>query len=433
MSKKTVGLWIGVSVFLCILLTGCGAMQQVRNVAETASKETKTEGTAEEKEASGTDLQQEDTETEEVPVLGMEEIGDYDGFQYLQKEVLTGYMEEDRQNGRIRRKTLTIYVPNWKDSWVVLNGDEPGSAGAYVFGVDYYFSINPYLISGQDGDSPEELLRGYLDEIYYEGERPLEEECWDLEISDIRPEGENAVAATAKYCSYDYAEEEYHAYYETHYLKILEPEVVVLLEVRIDSEDVDSRTPELLEELEAFYEVELEWDGEEAQEKLRRFLEETEGGIDFSGFLKYDFPEGWEVEYTDGEMAVYAPGGDSDGAGCGIAAAKLSAVAIGGELTGWENDEEYLEMIIDSLLGEDAEDVTIRACGETFIGETVAAEFQMNDNGDMADCVFYLGRTDKELYVVVAIQYQWLEADAVGVDVFEVAEDLLQNGRIIDK
>ena len=40
MKNKTVGLRIGISLFLCVLLAGCGPMEQVRNVAHaTAEKE----------------------------------------------------------------------------------------------------------------------------------------------------------------------------------------------------------------------------------------------------------------------------------------------------------------------------------------------------------------------------------------------------------
>ena len=211
MKNKTVGLRIGISLFLCVLLAGCGPMEQVRNVAHaTAEKEGGKAAKTSEAEIPETEKEAEDAEDgtdSQAPVFGMEDIGNYDGFQYMQKDVLTAYIEEDKGNGRVKRKSVTLYIPYWNESWYVINGEIPGTAWAQVFGVTFDFSINPYLITEQKGASLTEMLQKYMDKIYYE-DGDAAYEYGDLEISDIRKIGGDAVAATAKYCFYDDMEED---------------------------------------------------------------------------------------------------------------------------------------------------------------------------------------------------------------------------------
>lgn len=438
MKKKTVGLRIGISLFLCMLLVGCGPMEQVRNVAHTAAEkkdeDKKTEKASEagisgegEKAGNG-ESEAEGGPDSQVPVFGMEDIGDYDGFQYMQKEVLTAHIEEDKRNGRIRRKTVTLYIPYWDESWFVMNGELPGTAWASVFGVTFDFSINPYGIMEQEGASLEEMLQKHMDGIYYEDEGAVRREYGDLEIADIRASGENAVAATAKYCFYDDLEEKYHVCYRTSYLKELEPDMLALLDVTVDGQEATLETPELIEELEAFYEIDLGWDTEEMKERLDRYIEKSEAG--FSSVIEFDFPEGWEIEFEDDEVVIYAPGGNSDGAGCGIAVGDLSSIALEEELPDGEDDEEYLKMIISEGLGEKADDVSIRSCGETCIGETMEAQLSVTDDNGTADFRLYLGRKGDRAYVIAAMQYQWLEMDTFGMDTFQLVEELLENGRL---
>ncbi len=432
MNRKTVGLRIGVLLFLCVLLAGCGPMEQVRNVAnataEKTGKDTKKEETSEEEDL---EAEEEEDPAVQAPVFGMEDIGDYGGFRYLQKEMLTAYMDEDKENGRVKRKTVTLYIPQWEKSWYVINGEMPGTAWADLFGVTFDFSINHYLLMEEKEAPLEEMLQKYVNCIYYEEEYAAHEEYGDLEMTDVRPAGENACAITAEYCFYDDLEEEYHVCCRTTYLRELESDILVLLDVTVDGQESTPETPELLEELEAFYEVDLGWDTEEMQEKLNHYIEESEAG--FSSVVKFDFPEGWEIEYEDEEIVVYAPGGNSDGAGCGIAIGDLSALALDEMLPDGENDEELLRMIVNEGIGEEADNLTVRSCGETCIGDTAAAEFCVTDGDGTADCGLYLGRKGDDTYIILAMQYQWLEMDTFEMDTFELAEELLEKGRIVSE
>ena len=43
----------------------------------------------------------------------------------------------------------------------------------------------------------------------------------------------------------------------------------------------------------------------------------------------------------------------------------------------------------------------------------------------MIDCRLYLGGDDEKMYIIVAVQFQWLE-----MNTFEVAEELLEKGKV---
>ncbi len=400
-------------------LMGCGPMGQLRNVAR-ANVDTK-------------DRREENTEDEDkaaakIPVLGGDAVEGYEGFSYLHEDSLTAYMEEDAENGRIKRKTVTVYIPEGKNSGK--NGELSGTASADVFGVSFYFSLNPYDISDDKKEPATEKLQGYMEKTYpgssgkKEGDGSRDYE--DLEVSGVRGLGQDAASATAKYCRWNAEKEEYSVIYATYYLKELEPDVLALLEVEIDSGEVTSKTPELLKELEAFYEVSLEWNSSGAQEKLEDYLSRKEEKK-IPGMIEFQFPKGWKIDenYSGEELVIYAPGGDSDGAGCGIAITNLDAMGYTGEIFDWLEDGEYLETFIQEGLGDHADGLTVQDYGTTCIGETTLAKFVYNEAGEMVDCQLYFGKGSESMYLVVAIQFQWLE-----MNTFEVAEELLEKGKV---
>ncbi len=148
-------------------------------------------------------------------------------------------------------------------------------------------------------------------------------------------------------------------------------------------------------------------------------------GIDFT------FPENWERDksYSDEEVVVYAPGGDCDGAGCGIAAACLLSGEDGefDDAWNWLIEDEFFETAITEGL-EEVEGLEISYYGETCIGETTLAKFSCLSDGERTDCQFYLGEKDGNIYFIVGIQYQWLE-----MDTFELVKELLESGEAAEE
>ena len=67
-----------------------------------------------------------------------------------------------------------------------------------------------------------------------------------LELSEVEKIGQDAAVARAEYFVWNDEKEEYGIVYGTYYLKELEPDLLALLEVEVDSSKAASKTEELL-------------------------------------------------------------------------------------------------------------------------------------------------------------------------------------------
>ncbi len=363
------------------------------------------------------------------PVLGGEGSEGYQGFDYLFETTLTAYMDEDAESGRIKRKSVTVYVPMGNE--IRINGDYPGTVNSDTQGISFYADVDPGITFPREDASIGEKLESYIEHIYG-GQVEDYYTRNDLEISGVHKIGKNAAASTIVQYWKPQDEEEYRISYITYYMKELEPGLLFFMEVEIDSSKATGETPEILKELETFYEVDIPWDSDEAEEKLEDYAaskaqEEAAvlPGIDFT------FPENWERDksYSDEEVVVYAPGGDCDGAGCGIAAACLLSGEDGefDDAWNWLIEDEFFETAITEGL-EEVEGLEISYYGETCIGETTLAKFSCLSDGERTDCQFYLGEKDGNIYFIVGIQYQWLE-----MDTFELVKELLESGEAAEE
>lgn len=466
MRRKVKVLGIVGCLLLCMAFTGCGLMEQTRQAAMASRDKMAEEASGgsvysedghqgDERQSDGNrednpkrDERQEDGEQEEEqndedqddksikrknvdghPVLGGEEVEGYQGFDYLFETVLTAYMDEDVESGRKKRKSVTVYVPMGNE--IRINGDFPGTVNSDTQGISFYADVNPGITFPKEDVSVGEKLESYIEHIYggqdeeYEGRN-------EVEMSGIHRIGKDAAVSTVVQYWRPKGEEDYRISYITYYMKELEPGWLFFMEVEIDSSQATYETPEILKELEAFYEVEIPWDIDEAEEKLesysaRKAKEEAVvlPGIDFS------FPENWERDksYSDEEVAIYAPGGDCDGAGCGIGVACLLSGEDGelDDIWGWLIDDEYFETAITEGL-EEVEGMEISYYGETCIGETTLAKFSCLSEGERTDCQFYLGEKNGNVYFVFGMQYQWLE-----MDTFELVKELLESGETTEE
>ena len=440
MRKKLIIPSIAGCLLLCMGLTGCGLMGQTRRAAM-ASRE---EGA---KEASNWEGHQEDGQQEDEypgnenhdedkrvkkesadsqPVLGGERIEGYQGFEHLFETELTAYMDEDVKSGRIKRKTVTVYVPMGND--IRINGDLPGTVNSDTQGISFYADVNPGITFPREDMSVGEKLESYIGHIY----GSQEEEYYgrnEVEVSGIHKIGKDAAVTTVVQYWHPDEAEDYRISYITYYMKELEPGLLFFMEVEIDGSEATEETPEILAELEAFYEVDIPWDSGEAEEKLENYMAgKADEAVVLPG-VDFAFPEGWERDkrYSDEEIAIYAPGGDCDGAGCGIAVAAFGNEESTDDIWSWLTDDEYFEeAIMESL--EEVEGLEVGYYGETCIGETTLAKFSCLSDGERTDCQFYLGEKEGNIYFVVGMQYQWLE-----MDTFELVKELLESGDTIEE
>lgn len=435
MKKRVMMLLLAGCMTLGTLFTGCGSLggseETVASVK--ADKADKEEESKDSKKIEKNDDSEEEEETEETedkekkkkkkssaPVLGGKDVEGYEGFEYLYEEVLMTDAQEDEETGKMTKEQLTVYIPKGEYS-----SADRDRAYAEKLGVEFTVSLNPYLQYEQEDYSAEENLEVYLedefDEFYITDYK-------DFEMSEVEKVNGDDACATVKYCKYDSWDEAYNVYYTTFYVRELSPETMVLVEVQINSGEAAEKTQDLLDEISAFYEFDVNWDKKEAEKKLENYLENGNGDSDeFStGYLKFNLPEGWEKdEYNSNyDTDIYAPGGDVDNAECGIAFVKEYVGSDSG-ITQLIDDTDIFESVMEELFGEELDDFTAMVYGDTVIGNTALLTFSYTVDDETAYCEMYLAEQDGYLYGIQTIESGLNEEDPV-----EVARDILENGKL---
>ena len=94
------------------------------------------------------------------PVLGGEGSEGYQGFDYLFETTLTAYMDEDAESGRIKRKSVTVYVPMGNE--IRINGDYPGTVNSDTQGISFYADVDPGITFPREDASIGEKLESYV-------------------------------------------------------------------------------------------------------------------------------------------------------------------------------------------------------------------------------------------------------------------------------
>lgn len=418
--KKRI-LMLLLTVGLTLAVTGCQDKKATVGNAEDVS--TTEESTAEESEE-----QEEKEEEEEVSepkkksgaVLGGN-TDDLEGFEYLYAEPLMTESQQNEESGKMESKTVTVMVPI----------NDYNSVGRdYVYsdklGVTMNIQLNPYFQYNQEDYLMTENLQKYLDDEFDEF---YSTDYKALEISKIEEIGNGRAYATANYVYYDKWDDMYVPIYTVYYACELEKDLTVLLELEINLAESTGKTPELLAEIESFYEIDIDWDKETQEKKVSDFLASDEANSNSysTGYLMFDLPEGWKEDSDfDYTMDCYAPGGDAVFSEC--------VVAIDREFTSETYDVtaflEYPELTKEMFLqeaGEDADNLAVEDMGETGLGRTVKITMDVDIDGITAHYAFYFATSDYYIYTIYAMQ-----TDDATEDAFAVADDLVKNAKLRD-
>lgn len=426
MKKRIVTLLLAVGFTFCI--TGCSGKDMVsamkpESKVEEEDKEEKKE--KKEKKASSEEETEEfedekKKEKSKKAVLGGKCEG-YEGFEYLYEETLMTESEENEDTGKMESQKVTIFIP--QSEYTYVNRD---SANSEKLGVDFSVGLNPYFQYDEDDYLLSENLAYYLEEEYDEY---FTTDYKDLIISDVEEVGENAVRATVNYCEYDDWDDSYRASYLTYYVKELDNGLTVMVEVKMIPEEVTGKTDKLIGELEAFYEFEIDWDLQAANDKIDNYLANDSGDTEsFStGYLLFDLPKGWEQDkdYWDYSADAYAPDGDAEFAGCMICIKREYLGSESFDVRYLLEDKEYTVEYFTSLIGENVSNVEVEDYGSTCMGDAIEVSLTVNSGSVAGDYKFYFINDDSYLYAIEVIQTEDASEDAISV-----AEDILANGSL---
>lgn len=412
--KKSKVMMLLLTVCLVLGSAGCGKVKEASRA--------QTEETAKEEESrkvpKGQEEKQEKTK-KDTPVLG-EECSGYDGFQYLYEETLMGGAEEDEESGKKKSEKLTIFLPD--DEYNYVSRD---MANAQMLGVDFEITMNPYFQYDEEHYLLSENLDYFLDQEYDEYYRS---ECKDLRRSEVEKIGEDSVRATVNYCEYDDWDEEYKAVFCTYYVKELPSGTKVLVEVEIRPEEVTGKTEALLEELEAFYQFDIDWNEEAAKNRVKEFLSSDSARENkvSTGYMVFELPEGWaqDKDNDDYDTYSYAPDGDAEFSGC--------VISIKREYMGNEDfdvrylleDEEYTREYFESLLGDNVSDVAISDYGDTCLGRAVEVSLSVNSGVGAGKYWIFMMTEDYYIYMIEA-----METEDASEDVYSVVTEILETAQ----
>ena len=418
---------------MAMMLCACGAKEavketikeQVKAGSEKEDEESKEEVSEEEEASEESDEEKsEDAEADTkeqskdgVPVLGQEDIKDYEGFTYLYCENLRTQSEENKETGKMESKELPVFIP--QSDYVYVNMDH---ANVEKLGVEFNVSLEPYIRYEAEDYLTYENLQYFVEEQF---DPFYTADCKDVVMSEVEEIDRDTARMTVEYCYYNEYENTYSPVFATYYLTTLENGCTVLVEMDINGDEVTGKTPELLEELEAFYGFEINWDKDRAAKKVEDFLAAGGDSTVSTGYVMFELPEGWsrDTDAGDYDTEVYAPGGDVEAAGCFVS---LQEDYAGYDaFSGIENSTDELVEVVGGYLEEEGLSAEVSAYGDTCLGTAILSVMEIEEEGTTAVFHIYWVFSDSYMYRITAV--------AVGdttENPFAVAEGILQNGQV---
>ncbi len=376
--------------------------------AEAEEESDEEEETEDEEEADESEKKKEKkSKKSDGPVLGGDDVEGYEGFEYLYEELLMTDTEENEETGKKERKKLTVYIPD--DDYATASGDY---AYANSMGVNFRVELEPYIRYDEEDYLPEENLAYHLENQY---DPFYTAEYKDLVIGDVEVLENDAVTAIVEYCEYNEWDEEYFTVFTTYYLVELENGETVLVTVEIDDSETTGKTDFLIEELEQFYQFDIDWDKDRAEQKRTNYAaNETENTYSTGSFL-FELPMGWkeDTDISDYETRVYSPDGDMAFSGC--------MVAIAEEYLSYDETvdlqaviDEYSEEELAADMGAEVTEYAAEIC-DTALGKAAKISYAVEMDGESAQSVIYVIATDHDVYTFMAMQTEGAEEDAIVV------------------
>ena len=391
--------------------------EEVEEVKEEAEevKEEETEEAKEEEEKE----EKEEKKASDTPVLGDEDAEDYTGFEYMFGEVLMTDAEENKETGEKERHKLSVFIPD--DDYANVSGNR---AYSDYLGVDFEVELAPYIRYDEEDYLMEENLQYYLDNEY---DPMYSTDCKDLVISEIEVISDTECRATAEYCQYNSWDDSYETVFVTYYLAEIEKGVNVLVEIAVHEEEVTGKTPALIEELEQFYQFEIDWDADRAAQKKEDYLA-TGGDNKYStGFLVFELPSNWD-EVKDGvsfDEHIYAPEGDVAFSGCMISFYKeFLSYDEDIDVSAFMSNKEETETLLEESLGMDVTNFDVELC-DTVLGEAAKISYTASSEGLSGDGECYFIADGYYFYTIQAFAL-----DSATEDPAVVLNDILQNGQV---
>lgn len=404
-----------------MVFTACG-LQPVKDAMKN-----QTEDTSQIEES--TEVEGSDEKTKRTGIVFGSEFDENElELTYLYAETLMTDSKENPQTGKMESQKLQILIP--QGDYNTVNRDY---AYGQKLGVEVRVEIKPYSLPYHYEEyTLEENLVHILEEKYDEF---YNTNFKDVQISEIEGD-EEEVQATVTYLYYDKYNDDYIPYQVTYQLCDFGDDMIALVITTICSEETTGKTPIILDEINAFYGADIQWDADALDQQKQKFLASNNNDVvqESTGWILFELPKGWEKDWKNNDdysCDMYAPGGDMYHEGCYITVGR-DRQSYGSEidityLLDNEDDMELFKKAIAESAGLREEDVTVSNYGDTVLGQAMEFTYSISE-GNMTFVEHRWWITDKNyVYEITAGQLEGSKTDAISI-----AKEILSKGQVKD-
>lgn len=425
MKKKSIMLLM-VTV-LAMSLTACKPqmLKEAVNTEDKTSEESSGEAVSDGNVSDGTEESSEGQKKLPGTMFGNEFDENELDLEYLYAEVLRTESKENPQTGKMESKQLQILLP--QGDYNTVNRDY---AYGEKLGVRVRVELNPYLRSHREDYTLKENLDYVLNQDF---DAFYQSDYRDVQISEIKGD-EEQVTAEVLYLDYDKYNDEYVPYQMTYQLCDFGDDVMALVKITICAEKTTGKTPAILEEINAFYGSDIQWDADAAEARKQKFLAGNNTDVlqVSTGWLMFDLPKTWAQDWKNNDdytTSLYAPNGDMRKAGCYISVGREwqtygSEIDIA-SIAGSESDMAILKAAIAQATDLKEDEVTVSDYGMTVLGQALEFSYVITQEGISYEEHRWWISDKNYIYQITAGQIDGSKEDAIAI-----AKEILEKGQV---
>lgn len=346
-------------------------------------------------------------------------------LEYLYAEVLRTESKENPQTGKMESKQLQILLP--QGDYNTVNRDY---AYGEKLGVRVRVELNPYLRSHHEDYTLKENLDYVLSQDF---DAFYQSDYRDVQISEIEGD-EEQVKAEVLYLDYDKYDDEYIPYQMTYQLCDFGDDMMALVKITICAENTTGKTPAILEEINAFYGSDIQWDADAAEARKQKFLAGNNTDVlqVSTGWLMFNLPKTWAQDWKNNDdytTSLYAPNGDMGKAGCYISVGREwqtygSEIDIA-SIAGSESDMAILKAAIAQATDLKEDEVTVSDYGMTVLGQALEFSYVITQEGISYEEHRWWISDKNYIYQITAGQIDGSKEDAIAI-----AKEILEKGQV---
>lgn len=412
---------------LAMSLTACKPqmLKEAVNTEDKTSEESSGEAVSDGNVSDGTEESSEGQKKLPGTMFGNEFDENELDLEYLYAEVLRTESKENPQTGKMESKQLQILLP--QGDYNTVNRDY---AYGEKLGVRVRVELNPYLRSHREDYTLKENLDYVLNQDF---DAFYQSDYRDVQISEIKGD-EEQVTAEVLYLDYDKYNDEYVPYQMTYQLCDFGDDVMALVKITICAEKTTGKTPAILEEINAFYGSDIQWDADAAEARKQKFLAGNNTDVlqVSTGWLMFDLPKTWAQDWKNNDdytTSLYAPNGDMRKAGCYISVGREwqtygSEIDIA-SIAGSESDMAILKAAIAQATDLKEDEVTVSDYGMTVLGQALEFSYVITQEGISYEEHRWWISDKNYIYQITAGQIDGSKEDAIAI-----AKEILEKGQV---